>query len=302
MIHTRKSKKFRRKAAQILFTATAGDNTLHLRSQSNGFDCTIHWGDGTSSTCPVGGGNIIHNYAVAGDYIISIFGNSFAGFNVGNQTGKEKYKALYSFGKWINDTMTSAAASFRGCNQLSYIAPNALKYNKKITAITSMFESNAIAEIPSGLLDSLTDLVSCGAAFYDCFNITAVPPDLFRYNTKVTSFKQVFITCDKLTNLPPDLFKYNTAVTDMSYAFRYCPYLIMRDDLFGLDFTNRFSGKTVNFTEMSTQAAHYGGTQGRAPELWNFTGGTFTKSLCFSGSGNNAASLSNYADIPAEWR
>lgn len=248
MIHTRKSKKFRRKAAQILFTATAGDNTLHLRSQSNGFDCTIHWGDGTSTTCPVGGGNIIHNYADAGDYIISIFGNSFAGFNVNNQTGKEKYKELYSIGKWDSHDATTMVGSFYGCTGLTFIAENAFKY---YTAVTSCF--------------------------------------------------QVFRGCTGLATIPPNLFRDLTACTNFQRALRLIPALQSRADIFGLDYANRFNGMTVNFTEFMDRST-FTGVQGVAPALWDFTGLTATKTTCFGGAGNNAASLSNYADIPAEWR
>lgn len=381
MIRTRKSKKFRRKAAQILFTATAGDNTLHLRSRTNGFDCTIYWGDGSSTACPADGGNIIHNYAIAGDYLVSIFGKIFSGFYVNNQTGKEKYKELYSMGKWDSHDTTTMVGSFYGCSELVYIMPNALKYltdinsvlgtfrtcaklqsipvdlfkyNTKINTVSNTFNGCrllaeipvdlfrynplvttfggvfggcwAISSLPADLFRYNTEVTSFSLTFYDtrmsevpadlfkynvkainftsCFNfnskLTSIPVDLFRYNINAVAFESTFHTCNYLLTIPPDLFKYNTLATNFLQVFYACVRLQVRDDIFGLDYVNRFNGKSINFSNSFFRAG-FAGTQGRAPELWNFTNLTATKTTCFGGAGNNAASLSNYADIPAEW-
>jgi len=46
------------------------------------------------------------------------------------------------------------------------------------------------------------------------------------------------------------------------------------------------------------------GTQGEAPELWecDFGSGTPTKTECYAGAGNSLTSLSNYGDIPSDWK
>lgn len=249
MIRTRKSKKFRRKPAQILFAATVGDNTLHLRSQVNGYDCTIYWGDGSSSICPTGGGNIIHNYAAAGNYLITISGNSFAGFYVANQVGKEKYKALYSLGKWKNDTMVSCQNGFYRCSALNYIGDDAFRYVSKITAVHS--------------------------CFFNCTSLTAIPANIFKYNRLINVFTMAFKDCTKLS---------------------------LRDDIFGLDYASRFAlVPSVSFTDMFTRSS-FSGTQGIAPQLWDFALQASTKTNCFGGAGNNLPSLKNYPDVPTEWR
>lgn len=249
MIRTRKSKKFRRKPAQILFAATIGDNTLHLRTQANGFDCTINWGDGSTTICPVDGGNIIHNYAVAGDYIISIFGNSFAGFYAYGQTGQSQYKAIYSLGKWKSDTMTNLTYGFYGCSQLSFISENS-----------------------------------------------------FRNLTKLYSIASIFRLCTSLSDIPKNIFKNNLLLYDMSSAFRGCIKLKIRDDIFGYDYDNRLNiGKNIWVDNMFYRAS-FSGEQGTAPRLWDFAMLSASKTGCFRDAGNNAASLSNYADIPAEWK
>lgn len=405
-IHGQTNKKYRRKPASILFSATAGDNTLHLRSQASGFDCTIDWGDGSTSVCPTGGGNIIHNYAVAGDYVISIFGNSFAGIFVANQTGKEKYKEIYSMGKWKIDTFTTMSQSFYGCSNLLNIHENAFKYvaniisyyytfrdcvllssvpidifryNPKVTSFTSVFcGCTNLTNLPQDIFRFNTLATSFQQVFYNCTSITTLPSDLFRYNTEVTNmadalcntritsvqqdifryntkvtnfsevlcltslaeipidlfrynteatqldkafsgtaittvpqdifryntkalnFRGVFNGCTKLATLPADLFTYNALANSFDICFYGSPKLQLRDDIFGSDYANRFNGKTVLFTNTFKQTT-FTGVQGTAPRLWNFAGLTATKTGCFGGSGNNATSLSNYAEIPAEW-
>jgi len=62
----------------------------------------------------------------------------------------------------------------------------------------------------------------------------------------------------------------------------------------------RFNGKSVNF-QSCFERSTFTGTQGTAPDLWNCTG-TPTKTTCFGGAGNNLTSISNYTDIPVEWK
>lgn len=181
-IHGQTNAKYRRKPASILFSATAGDNTLHLRTQTGGFDCTISWGDGTTSICPVDGGNIIHNYANAGDYIISIFGNSFAGFYINGQSGRTKYKAIYSLGKWKVDTLTNLTLAFIYCENLIFVAENAFKYLSKLERIASIFRLCInLADIPANLFTNNLLLFDMSHAFRECTKLK-IRDDIFGYD------------------------------------------------------------------------------------------------------------------------
>jgi hypothetical protein len=44
------------------------------------------------------------------------------------------------------------------------------------------------------------------------------------------------------------------------------------------------------------------GTQGTAPELWNYDFGTGTPITTDCWQGHSIASLTNYNDIPGDWR
>lgn len=315
--------------AWIGFQATAGDNTLHLRTQANGYDCTIDWGDGNKTTAPAGGGNVIHSYASAGLYDIKISGKSFAGFYVNGQTGREKYVAAYSMGKWEVDTLTSCSELFYACSNLNYIHEDLFRYNKLIsnfqscfmtcTSITvippRLFRNNtnatnlshcfrncsSIKEIPFGLFHSNVLAQNFNACFDGCTALVTIPDELFKYNTAALSFSGSFTSCESLAAIPENIFKYNTSATDFSVAFSACIKLSLRADIFGADYEKRFNGKIVNFQACFNRKSFIG-TQGTAPELWQFAGLTSTKTSCFGGAGNSATSLTNYASIPADWK
>lgn len=424
--------------AVITFAATVGDNTLHLRATANGFDGTINWGDGQTSSMPTGGGNVIHNYAAAGTYTITISGTKFAGFYVNNQAGSAKYISVVSSGYWGTGGpssmsqsfygcayLTSVAATafrgiprvsffiqaFHGCSGLATISADLFKYNTNVQSFGQVFRAcPALTAIPADLFRYNVAVTNMQYAFQACTGLTSVPVDIFRYNilvtafdylfhtctnlatfpadlfryntevinfsctffatkiatipanmfqynTKVTNFLGVFQQCSMFTSLPVDLFRYNTLVTTFAYAFWNCMHtsfnvipadifryntavtsfqetfayayylttipadlfkynvlatnfsqvflndtrITYRADVFGVDYATRFSGKTVNFTGCFKRDNWQGGSQGAAPAMWSFTGGTFTTAQCFAGIGNSATSLSNFASIPAAW-
>lgn len=67
--------------------------------------------------------------------------------------------------------------------------------------------------------------------------------------------------------------------------------------------TTRFLNQSPDFTSCFERAS-FSGTQGTAPDLWNCSFGTGTPITtgCWAGAGNSAASLTNYASIPAGWK
>lgn len=176
--------------AHILFRATAGENTLHLRQQADGFDCIVHWGDGTRTKVPASGGNMIHSYARAGDYHIFVTGEAFAGFYVKEQPGAEKYIAAYSMGRWKRDTMTSASYSFQGCVNLEELGNDLFRYQTKIETFYCCFQS--------------------------CMNLTELPEGLFRYNLKAYGFGYCFSSCPKLA-LRGDIFGTGNETTRFAH-------------------------------------------------------------------------------------
>lgn len=315
-------------AASIDFNATVGDNTLHLRNQTAGHDCTIHWGDGTSTKAPVNGGNVIHNYATAGVKNIRLTGNSFAGFYVNFQVGCEKYIAAHSMGKWKNDTMTNLTSCYSGCT-LTTISQGLFDNNPLILDVSNAFNNCRFAQIPHDLFARNMAVKNVSRCFYSCINLISIPMGLFRNNAMLENVKGCFEHCFNLTTTPKELFVWNSEITNVSFCFRGCSSLTtmmdklfwlntkiadasncfdecnslnLRYDIFGSNYKDRFKNQKVNFTDCFKRTK-FTGIQGTAPELWRFDMlTTSTKTGCFGGAGNNATSLTNYADIPAAWK
>ena len=134
--------------------------------------------------------------------------------------------------------------------------------------------------------------------------ITSIPAGLFDNNTKVTSFGYAFFNCINLTTVPAGLFAKNTLATNFSYTFQDCTKLQLNPNIFCDDVAERatrFSGKTMNFSFCFNLRPAFTGSQGTAPALWLYTmNAASTKTTCFTGQ--TAASLTNFASIPAEWK
>jgi hypothetical protein len=186
--------------AHILYGATGSSDGIYLRTgQDNGGvnDCTIDWGDNTTTSCPTGGGDVPHSYSSAGDYHIKIRGNKFMGFLFIYTKYTNKVKKLYSMGKWKN-TIKNVEKAFHGTN-LNEISSNTFKY--------------------------LTEATSFYATFCYCLNLISIPDNLFKYNTKVTNFTNLFCQSSNLTSIPDNLFTHNTKVVTFSGTFAGCSEL-----------------------------------------------------------------------------
>ena len=116
---------------------------------------------------------------------------------------------------------------------------------------------------------------------------------MFRYNTKVTTFGSagpwcgIFINCKNLKDVPEDIFKYNTEVTDFSLTFFGCNNLAKIPDLSN-------NTKVIITQEMFAGCSNL---TGKAYPFWNNTMITsHSKTFIF------CTKLSNYSEIPADWK
>jgi hypothetical protein len=308
---------------------TTGSNetfTLPLLSGTHNF--TVNWGDGTADSTIITYNDInrIHTYASAGTYKISMWGTCTK-FSFNNAGDRLKIRQLLDF-----VDMGFTILNFCGCENLTSIASSMRKLKSLTTAVEMFRNCYALTSIPSGIFDGSTGITSFYYTFQDCRGLTSIPSDLFRYNTAVTNFGSTFINCIYITSIPSDLFRYNTAVTDFNYIFNGCTRMAsIPSDLFRYnttvtDFSNsfgncpklqlnssifyavgeegtRFLNKSVNFSFCFFRTS-FTGTQGTAPDLWNcnFGTGTPTRTACYGGLGNSITSLTNYNDIPVNWK
>lgn len=294
-----------RDGACIDFAATAGENTLHLKTQENGFDCTIHWGDGTSTEVPASGGNVLHTYAEAGTYRIYITGRSFAGFYVNRQEGAEKYVALYSMGKWEEDTMVDVNHAFDGCVSLTSLPGDLFRNNPNILQFGYTFlNCTGLLELPGDLFRYNTKAEIFTAAFRGCVGLKSLPGDLFRYNVLATNFNLCFRGCTNLEEVPEKLFNNNLNATFFEFTFQDCDSLRLNPDIFGDDLLGKLAQASLIRMDRCFYRKAFTGERGTAPALWEVItpASSIVVTDCFSGAGNSETSLSNYEAIPDMWK
>ncbi len=168
--------------------------------------------------------------------------------------------------------------------------------------------TNLTGSIPTDLFRYNTQVSTNGfySAFLNCSNLTgSIPTDLFRYNTQVSvnGFFATFNSCRNLSgSIPTDLFRYNTQCTSFNSAFYLCFKLQQNANIFYVDGeqATRFLNQSVDFTNCF-RVTSYTGDQGVAPDLWNCTFGTGTPIKTDCWQGHSVSTVSNFADIPADW-
>lgn len=192
------------------------------------------------------------------------------------------------------DKVTDFSFAFSNCSLIREVPGNIFKNCESVTTFSNTFRNcTSLAYIPSGLFDSSINVTDFSGTFQYCSKIESIPKDLFRYNTKVTTFGHsgawygAFLECTNLKEIPEDIFKYNTEVTNFSLTFRNCSNLIKMPDL-------------SNNTKVVDIRAMFEGCNnltGKAYPLWDNSVITqFGK--CF----RYCSKLSNYSDIPDDWK
>ena len=187
-------------------------------------------------------------------------------------------------------------------NSLTSIPSGLFDSCTKVTSFQQCFYSNSLTSIPSGLFDSCTEVTSFQQCFYSN-SLTSIPSGLFDSCTEVTSFAGCFQQ-NQLTSIPSGLFEYNRKAINFIYTFYLNNQLTLNPNIFST--TNDHS----RFKDISAllgqcfqrSGVAFTGIQGEAPDLWNYDFGTGTPQIGLCFDGHTAATLSNYNDIPAEWK
>ena len=203
--------------------------------------------------------------------------------------------------------------TFCSCTNLTGSIPTDLfRYNTQVSAsgfcATFYICPGLTGSIPTDLFRYNTQVSTSGFAytFYTCPGLTgSIPTDLFRYNTQVSTdgFSGTFFNCLGLTgSIPTDLFRYNTQCTSFNSTFYICPKLQQNANIFYADGeqSTRFLNQSVDFTNCF-RVTSYTGNQGVAPDLWNCNFGTGTPIKTDCWQGHSVPTVSNFADIPADW-
>ena len=114
--------------------------------------------------------------------------------------------------------------------------------------------------------------------FLGCIKLTSVPANLFANHPNATSFSGAFFGCMSLKSIPAGLFDNNRMVTSFSSTFNGCTALT------GESPYTMVNGKKVHLYERQNYPEHF-----TEPNLSSYT---FT----------NCINLSDYTQIPNEWK
>lgn len=193
--------------------------------------------------------------------------------------------------------------TFYLCENLSGTIPEELFYNNpEVTTFRDTFMAcYNITEIPAKLFSRNTKVQSCHGTFSAMRNISTIPEGLFDNNTKITDFSEVFSGIRQITQIPEGLFDNCTEVQNFAGAFKDCSNLTsIPEGLFdncqkvtNFGYSKKVGNDYLNmgvFTDCANLT-------GKAPELWKRTNVT-SNLYAFKG----CTKLSNYADIPDDWK
>ena len=195
------------------------------------------------------------------------------------------------------------AGMFDSCTNLKSVPEGLFSGMTKAADLSSMFDGcRKLASVPAGLFSGMTEVTYLSSMFSDCTSLTSIPAGLFSEMTKVTSVRYCFRGCTSLTSIPVSLFREQVNATNFYYCFSSVPASAIHPNIFcdeATEKTTRFANVTPNFSSCFINLA--GEVAGTAPALWEYTyKDTPTKEGCFSN--NSTTTLSNYEDIPTEWK
>ena len=203
-----------------------------------------------------------------------------------------------------NTKVTNFSYTFYLCENLNGAIPEKLFYNNpEVTTFRDTFMAcYNITEIPANIFSKNTKVQNFHGTFSAMKKVSEIPAGLFDNNTKVTDFSEVFHGDRQITQIPAGLFDNCPEVQDFAGAFKGCAYLTsVPANLFDncQKVTNFGYSKEVEnnkYLEMGV-FADCAKLTGKAPELWKRTNVT-SYQYAFKG----CTQLSNYADIPNDWK
>ena len=253
----------------------------------------VDWGDGTSAYYTSADTFPMHVYSQQQDYtikVISLEGGALPAIIFGNQYRPDTHSNMLKsidfnncfFQHTEGDIVTHFDFMFCNCTNLSSVSADLFK----------CVGDNAM---------------SFYKTFYNC-NLANIPADLFKYNPNATNFKETF-AYNPLTEIPDGLFRYvglndnpnfeKTFYDDFT-ATNNCKINanIFCDE--ATEKTTRFKNVVPNFYMTFVRGATFTGTQGTAPELWNYTYKSAPDGRnCYLGQ--SSSTLTNYSNIPNTW-
>ena len=191
-------------------TATAEESiTIYTNSDETGYNYTIDWGDGVTTTGLTGDAS--HIYTEAGTYTVSIIGD----FPAIYQYNRINTAELLTIESWGDIAWKNMKFAFDDCNTMTYNATDVPNLSS-VTDMSFMFSgaSNFDGDISSWDVSSVTNMsrTFSGAKVFN--------GDISSWD--VSSVTNMSFMFSGASNFDGDISSWEVgAVTDMSYVFRY---------------------------------------------------------------------------------
>ena len=259
-------------ASAMVMEFEVGDGAELELNTSGDMDVYVDWGDGSELTHHTGTTVLLHTYSSVGTHDVRMTG-TVPGFRKPDSTFLSSLRKVKSWGRL--DGLTYMVSSFSGCTGLTEIASDTDGAFEKVTDFSSCFRScSGLTSIPVGLFDNCLNVTNFSYCFGYCFSLTSIPEGLFDNSMKVTNFSDCFHYCSSLTSIPDSLFANCPNVTNFNFCFSS---------------SSNLSGTTPKDSD--------GG------ELWERAGKAgYPSSVYGTDCFNRCTGLSNYAEIPNDWK
>jgi hypothetical protein len=301
----------------------------------------VDWGDGTDDYITAYNDAVVtHTYATGGVYQV-IINNKFGGWSFNNTGDKAKLISIDQWGDvgfeylvggfygcsnlttlatdgikssvvtsiyrlFANSGITSipenlfrslpnisnAAAVFYEVKSFTALPQKLFWYNTQITSFNSTFRRCVFTSVPTDFFRYNVNVTDMTSVFSNIIDLE-LPQDIFRYNTEVTSFTAMN-AAGNLVNMPTRLFYYNSKVTKYSYAL----YPVYTTTVVGAEMFNLSNLSIVTTFDKFMQVYNASNSStGTIQDIWNYA-----TSATHADAFTNQTALTNYADIPNDWK
>ncbi len=286
----------------LIITTTTDGASIKLPFTGT-VNCQIAWDGNSLEPETITDAYPTHTYSKKGDYLILISGTvTEINANGLDESELACISGIYNFGK---TGLTNLYSAFKGCTNLTYLSNYDSSSLADVTSFEDAFSECPLTIIPSDLFADCRSVISFKNTFNGCTGLTEIPPGLFDNCSSVMTFASTFHNCVNLKEIPSGLFNNCTQASDFMSTFQNCKNLT--EIPFGLfDNCKEIENLMVTFAGCKnlTGESPYTIIENNKVHLYerNDNTGGFIKPKYFYSCFSECVGLSDFSDLPNEWK